>query len=346
MRNDIEQIGKAGERAATLTKQLLAFSRQQVLQPKVLNLNEIVSDMGQMIRRLVGDNIEFKTIAQPNLGRVKADPGHIEQVIMNLAINARDAMPNGGSLTLETTNIDLDEDYAREHPGVVPGPHVLLAVSDTGIGMDQVTREHIFEPFFTTKEKDKGTGLGLSTVFGIVKQSDGSVWVSSEPGQGTTFRIYLPTTDAAPEPVEQRALRIATVGGSETILLVEDDRQLRVVLRDVLVRGGYCVLDASDAEVAMRLSDEHEDTIHLLLTDVVMPKMSGPELAQCLASTRPDMRVLYMSGCTDDRAARRGVLQSVAYMQKPITPASLARKVRKVLDAPGKRSNSPIGRAA
>ena len=339
VRKSVEEIQRAGQRAASLTRQLLAFSRQQVLQPRVLDLNVMINDMDQVIRRLMGAGITYKRVEQPHLGKVKADPGHIEQVVMNLVTNARDAMSNGGSLTIETANVELDEAFAREHPGAVAGPHVLLAVIDTGIGMDKAIRDRIFEPFFTTKEKDKGTGLGLSTVFGIVTQSDGSVWVSSEPGKGTTFKVYLPRTDAAPA-VEQHPLPLDIVRGSETILLVEDDSPLRVVLRDVLVRNGYCVLEACDAAAAMRFTSECKDTIHLLLTDVVLPHMSGTQLAERLSFVRPNLRVLYMSGYSnpDHRIIGRDVLESVAYLQKPITPAILARKIREVLAAPIRRS--------
>ena len=331
IRADLEEIRKAGERAANLTRQLLAFSRQQVIEPRILDLNEVVSGMDGMIRRLVREDVELKTIPGA-LGRVKADPGHIEQVIINLVVNARDAMPDGGRLTIETANADLDETYAREHLGVTAGPHVMLAVSDSGSGMDKATQERIFEPFFTTKGIGKGTGLGLSTVFGIVKQSGGSVWVYSEIGKGTTFKVYLPRTDEVGAAFRPR-VQAASLRGSETILLVEDEDQLRVVARGILLRNGYHVLDARHGGEALLLCEKHEGTIHLLLTDVVMPQMSGRELATRLSAIRPETRVLYMSGYTDEVIVHHRVLDAgITLLQKPLTPDVLLRKVREVLD--------------
>jgi PAS domain S-box-containing protein len=334
MRDDIEEIRKAGKRAAALTRQLLLFSRQQVIDPKVLDLNEVLLSMDKMLQRIIGEDVELVSQAGQGLGRVRADPGSIEQVIMNLVVNARDAMPTGGRLTIETANVVLDGEYAREHMGVKPGPHVALAVSDTGIGMDRATQARIFEPFFTTKPQDKGTGLGLSTVFGIVQQGGGSVCVSSEPGKGTTFKIYLPRVDAVVDAAGPQAAP-ATNRGAETILLVEDDDQVRAIARVILRKHGYEVIEARHAGEALLLCEQHPGTIHLLLSDVVMPQMSGPELAKRLADVRPEMKLICISGYTDDSVLRHGVLDvQIAYLQKPITPETLARKVREVLDSP------------
>ncbi len=334
-RDRVEEIKRAGERAAQLTRQLLAFSRKQVLQPTLLDLNSVVPDMDKLLRRLIGADIDLRTVLDAELRRVKADPGQIEQVLMNLAINARDAMPRGGKLTIQTANVRLDEHYARGHVAVEPGPYVMLAVSDTGHGMDAETQAHIFEPFFTTKEKGKGTGLGLSTVYGIVKQSGGNVWVYSEVGRGTTFKIYLPSVE---EIAEQRAPESAsptlTSKGMETVLLVEDEETVRNLARDILGINGYRVLTAGSGGAAMRLCEQHAGPIHLLLTDVVMPQMSGRELAERAAAIRPAMKVLYMSGYTDDSIVHHGVLdEGVAFLEKPFTPDALARKVRETLDA-------------
>jgi CheY-like chemotaxis protein len=335
-RNDVAEILKAASRAADLTRQLLMFSRRQVLEPRVLDLNMVLAEMNKMLQRIVGEDVEVVTLTQASLARVKVDPTSIEQVIMNLVVNARDAMPRGGKLMLETANVLLDEEYTRDHFGVRPGPYVMLAVTDSGHGMDEATRAQIFEPFFTTKELGKGTGLGLSTVFGIVQQSGGTIWVYSEPGRGTTFKIYLPRVDAAIE------LAHIHEGGSlprgnETILLVEDQDQVRSVARSILTRQGYHVLEASQASEALLVCEQYEEPIQLLLSDVVMPKMSGPELARRVVSLRPNIRVLCMSGYTDDSIVRHGVLDAeLAFLQKPITPASLARKVREVLDSPAR----------
>jgi PAS domain S-box-containing protein len=324
---DMGEIHKAASRAAGLTRQLLLFSRQQVVEPRVLDLHEVLASMDKMLRRILGEDVEMVLLAPTTTGRINADPSHLEQVVMNLVVNARDAMPTGGKLTIETANVVLDESYALGHR------HVMLAVTDTGTGMDRETQTRIFEPFFTTKEKGKGTGLGLSTVFGIVQQSGGSVWVYSEPGKGTSFKIYLPRVDAeADAPVLQ--VPTGTLRGTETILLVEDEEQVRAVVLNVLRRQGYHVITTQNAGEALLLCERHTDKIDLLLTDVVMPGMSGPELARRLATSRPEMRVLCMSGYTDDSIVRHGVLDSgVAFLQKPVTPASLAKKVREVLDA-------------
>ncbi len=332
MRADVEEIHKAGQRATDLTRQLLMFSRQQVLAPRVLDLNDLLTSMHKMLQRVLGDDVDLVALPTRPLGRVRADPSNLEQVIMNLVVNARDAMPRGGKLTMETANVVLDEVYAEAHLGVTPGPHVMLSVTDTGTGMDRATLARVFEPFFTTKESGKGTGLGLSTVFGVVQQSGGSVWVYSEIGSGTTFKVYLPRVDAPVEIVGGTVPR-TTLRGSETILLVEDDDQVRVVAKSILRRSGYHVIEARNAGEALLHSEQHPTTIHLLLSDVVMPQMSGPDLAKRLGSTRPEMRVLCMSGYTDDSIVRHGVLQPhIAFVRKPITPEALTTKVREVLD--------------
>jgi two-component system cell cycle sensor histidine kinase/response regulator CckA len=332
MRADVEEIRRAGKRAADLTRQLLMFSRQHVIEPRVLDLNEVLTSMDKMLQRILGADVDLVSRATQPLGRVRVDPSSMEQVIMNLAVNARDAMPTGGKLTMETNNVVLDEAYAREHLGATPGPHVMLAVTDTGHGMDKATLARIFEPFFTTKEKGKGTGLGLSTVLGIVQQSGGSVWAYSEPGQGTTFKVYLPVVDGIAETLRS-AESATTMGGSETILLVEDDDQVRAVARGILTRAGYHVIAARNAGEALLHSEKYGGTIQLLLSDVVMPQMSGPELAKRLASSRRGLRVLCMSGYTDDSVVRHGVLDArIAYLQKPLTPETLTRRVREVLD--------------
>jgi two-component system, cell cycle sensor histidine kinase and response regulator CckA len=332
-RKDLEAIFNAGTRATKLIRQMLSFSRQQVLDPKVLDLNEIVRGIDKMLQRVVGEDVKLIATAAPGLGTVRVDPGHIEQVIVNLVVNARDAMPGGGMVTIETSNVDLREAEAHGHPGVAPGRYVMLAVRDTGIGMDDATRARIFEPFFTTKEKGKGTGLGLSTVLGIVEQSGGSVRVASEPGKGATFEVYLPRVDDAVE-VARPTLAPTTLCGTETVLLVEDEDSVRAVARAILQRNGYRVIHASNAREALLICENHAEIIHMLLTDVVMPEMSGADLAARVRETRPGTKVLFMSGYTDESVARHGVLEpGVAFLQKPITPKTLARKVRDVLDA-------------
>jgi PAS domain S-box-containing protein len=332
-RAEIEEISTAGGRAAALTRQLLAFSRKQVLQPRVLELNAVVTNMERMLRPMIGEDIELYTVLQPQLGRVLADPGQIEQVLMNLAVNARDAMPQGGRLTIETSNVELNETYARRLLTMTPGPHVLLAVSDTGCGMDKETQEHIFEPFFTTKEQGKGTGLGLSTVYGIVKQSGGSIWVYSEPGRGTTFKIYLPRVEEPTESVEPDTARARLPNGTETILLVEDEAGVRSLARASLQVYGYRVLEAANGDEAIRIFDRRQDAIHLLVTDMVMPGMDGRALSERLSARLPGLKVLYLSGYAEGAIVHNGVLNAgMAFLQKPFTPLSLARKVRAVLD--------------
>jgi len=332
-RVDVDEIRRSAERAAGLTRQLLAFSRQQVLQPKVVDLNALVLDMDKLLRRLIGEDVELATVLDPALGPVTADPGQLEQVIVNLAVNARDAMPQGGKLTLETRNIDLDESYTLEHSLVKPGPYVQLTVSDSGIGMDEETQAHAFEPFFTTKPRGQGTGLGLAMVYGTVKQSGGFIWVYSEPGQGATFKIYLPRVDAPVESTAPPAPVERPPRGSETVLLAEDEPAVRAIAQQALERQGYTVLAAPSGADALALAAQHGATIHLLLTDVVMPGMSGRDLADRLTAQRPGIRVLYISGYTDNAIVRHGMLEpGLAYLQKPFRPDALVRKVREVLD--------------
>ncbi|HKE21823.1 MAG TPA: ATP-binding protein [Bryobacteraceae bacterium] len=332
-RNSVEQIMRAGERAAALTRQLLAFSRRQVLQPKVLDLNRLVTSLTAMLRRLIGEDVDLRLVLRPDLGRVHADPGQIEQVIMNLVVNARDAMPKGGILTVETSNVELDHSYASRHIEVKSGPYVMLAVSDNGAGMDEATRARLFEPFFTTKGAGRGTGLGLSTVFGIVKQSGGSLQVYSEPGTGTSVKVFLPRIEQ-PVALDPEAQRKVVRRGHETILLVEDDEMVRSLVRETLQRDGYTVLDADGPDEARRASKQYHGVIHLLITDVVMPKTNGRELAEQLTARRPGMKVLYMSGYTDSAIASSGVLtRDNSFLQKPFTPFSLADKVREVLES-------------
>ncbi len=331
-RTKIEEIKRAALRASSLTRQLLAFSRKQVLQPKLFNLNDLVADMSKMLQRLIGENIEMTTCCGSE-ATINADPGQIEQVLMNLVVNARDAMANGGRVTVETSRVEIDEDYASTHLNVPPGPYVMLAVSDTGSGMDAETRKHIFEPFFTTKELGKGTGLGLSTVYGIVKQSGGNIWVYSEPGHGTVFKVYLPS--AIQTDVETNAAAKADVipRGTETILIVEDEPQIRQLASECFTHCGYNVLSTADGLEALQLIERLQEPIDLILSDVVMPKVSGRELAERVSILRPSTKVLFMSGYTNDAVVNHGILDGATwFIQKPFALDALARLVREVLD--------------
>jgi PAS domain S-box-containing protein len=333
-RRDVEEIAKAGVSAAYLTRQLLAFSRQQVIQPQVLDVNDVVANAESLLKRMIGEDVVLATTLAPQLGRVRVDPGQFEQVIMNLAVNARDAMPGGGRLTIETGNAEMDEAYVQTHAFGRPGRYVTLAVSDSGVGMDETTKAHIFEPFFTTKEVGKGTGLGLATVYGIVKQGGGFISVYSEVGRGTTFKIYLPRTD---EPVEHldTATPTSSLRGTETLLVVDDAPAVRMAVRGVLERHGYTILEAPTGEAALQLAAKHRGALDLLITDVVMPGMSGRDVARSLSTERPGLKVLYMSGYTDDTIVRHGMLEpGVRFVQKPFAPDALAQLVRQVLDAP------------
>ena len=330
-----EQIMKAGERAAGLTRQLLAFSRRQAPQPRILDLNQLIAGLENMLRRLIGEDVDLRLVSGGELGQVSADPGQVEQVIMNLVVNARDAMPRGGILTIETTNVELDAHYTRGRGALKPGPYVALVVSDNGAGMDPGTRARLSEPFFTTKGQGKGTGLGLTTVFGIVKQSGGSVEVYSDPGHGTSVKVFLPRQDHS---VNEEIVLSPVPGGrgTETILLVEDDETVRKLVRETLVHHGYTVRDAPDAAAARRIAKSYPGPIHLLITDVVMPREGGRELAASLTRLRPETKVLFMSGYTDQAVVNNGLLNSAAaFLQKPFTPAALAAKVRETLDADG-----------
>jgi PAS domain S-box-containing protein len=332
LRAHIERIENAAARAAALVRQLLAFSRKQVLQPKTLDLNAIVLNMDKLLRRLIDDNIVMTTKVAERLGKVKADPAQVEQVIMNLVVNARDAMPEGGRLVLETCDVELDEDYAVDHVTVKPGPYVMLAVSDTGVGMDTETLAHIFEPFYTTKESGRGTGLGLSTVYGIVKQSGGYIWVYSEPGKGSTFKVYLPRVEEAAEEQVQEKVPFSEERGRETILLVEDEAAVRDLVRTILSGRGYEVVVARDPLHAEEVAGKFPREIHLLLTDVVMPGTSGRELAAKIMAKRPSIRVLYMSGYTENVVTSGGLLEEgLAFLQKPFSPAALVHRIREVL---------------
>jgi two-component system cell cycle sensor histidine kinase/response regulator CckA len=335
LRVRMASILKAAQTATSLTRQLLAFSRQQILTPRVLDLNHVVAEMHSMLERLIGENIELSTIPAPGLGEVKADPVQIEQILLNLSVNSRDAMPTGGKLIIETANVELDQNYAQQHIPVTRGSYVMLSVSDTGTGMDSETQKRVFEPFFTTKEKGHGTGLGLSTVYGIVKQSGGYIWIYSELGRGTTFKVYLPRIDE-PENVADLTTRPKNLScGTESILFVDDSESIRKLGCEVLEARGYHVLKAENGAEALRIAQEHPGTLHLLLTDLVMPGISGRVLAERMTELRPDIKVLYLSGYTDDTIVRHGEIgPNMRFFQKPFTPDALARRVREVLDTP------------
>jgi PAS domain S-box-containing protein len=334
MRGDLEEIRTAGERAAALTRQLLAFSRRQMLQPQTVDVNSLISQVEKMLQRLIGEDVELVTALSADLSAVRVDPASLEQVLVNLAVNSRDAMPLGGRLTIETANVELDSAYEATHAAIAPGRYIMLAVSDTGHGMDAATSARVFEPFFTTKEQGKGVGLGLATVYGIVKQNGGYIWVYSEPGHGTTFKVYLPPIESATEPraIDAQEGR-AKEQGWETVLLVEDEDAVRILAREVLRRQGYVVLEARHGLDALRVAERHADPIQLMVTDVVMPHMSGRDLAERLVLSRPNMKVLFISGYTDHAVMHRELMPGSQFLQKPFTPAAFARKVRGVLDA-------------
>ena len=330
---DVDKIRHLADRAAGLTRQLLLFSRQQPIEPVVLDPNGLVENLSKMLRRIISEDIELELVLAPDLGNVRADPGQIEQVLMNLAVNARDAMPNGGCLIIETANLFLDEGYADEHVGLEPGPYATISVSDTGCGMDAETRRRAFEPFFTTKEVGKGTGLGLATVYGITQQHEGGIWVYSERGQGSTFKVYLPRVDERAREAEA-CEEGSPPRGSETILLVEDEEMVREIAQQTLEKRGYHVLSAADPAEAKAVFDQHDAEIALLLTDVVMPGKTGPGLHEWLKANRPPLKVLFMSGYTEHAAVSRDLLGGeLPFLQKPFTPTALAQKVREVLDA-------------
>jgi two-component system, cell cycle sensor histidine kinase and response regulator CckA len=331
-RKAVWEISNAADKAASLTRQLLDFSRTQFIRPKILDLHAVVNEMARMLRPLIGDHIELSIISGASSGVVKADQGQIEQVLMNLVINGRDAMPKGGKLTVEIANVFVDEAFARQHTDVRPGNYVMMAVSDTGWGMDAETQAHIFEPFFTTKELGKGTGLGLATVYGAVKQNGGWIWVYSELGRGTTFKIYFPHIEQVVSSTERSRTVSPALRGRETILLVEDQEAIREVASEFLKRSGYTILDARDGIEALQVAEQHHGEIDLLLTDVVMPRMGGPELAVRLAALHPQMKIIYMSGYTEYPKDSRGLLGPEKVMlQKPFALATLAHKVREVL---------------
>jgi CheY-like chemotaxis protein len=346
LRGDLSEVLKAADRASELTRQLLAFSRQQVLLPRVLDVNQVVAELERMLRRTLGDDVQLTLQQAPELGAVRADRGQLEQVIVNLAVNARDAMPTGGTLTIETANVELGPGNDGAHADAAPGAYTLIAVSDSGHGMDEATRARVFDPFFTTKDLGKGTGLGLSTVWGIVTQSGGHVAVQSAPGAGTTFRVYLPRVDGATTDVAEPETRFAPgraaqgltaaagLDGSETVLVVEDEEQVRTLVRTTLRRHGYTVLEAQNGGEAFLICEQHRARIDLLLTDVMMPRMNGPELAQRLLAMRPELRVLFTSGYAENWFEQRAELDAdVAFLPKPFTPDALLLKVREALGA-------------
>ena len=332
LRGYAEEILKAADRAGALTNQLLAFSRRQVMQPRIININAVLGQTEKMLRRLIGEDVQLVMSLDKNAGNIKADPNHIEQAIVNLAVNSRDAMPNGGRLTIETGNVQIDENYVKTHMGVKPGEFVMIAVSDTGHGMDSATRQNIFEPFFTTKQQGKGTGLGLATVYGMVKQSGGDIWVYSEPGQGTTFKLYFPLVEEPVSGAIGEDPGISRQLSSETVLLVEDEAQVRDLTAKMLKQLGYPVLTAENGDAAIEVSKAFTREIALLVTDVVMPNMSGRQVADALVASRPGLRVLFLSGYTEHAVVNHGVLDSnVNFLAKPFSREALGRKVREVL---------------
>jgi len=338
LRADLEEIRQAGQRAVELTRQLLAFGRRQLLQPQVIDLNSLVVHLERLLRRLIGEDIELVTSLSTGIAHVRVDPASIEQVLVNLVVNARDAMPEGGRLTLETSMTDLDRTYAGAHVSVAPGRYILLAVADTGHGMDEATRARVFEPFFTTKPHGKGTGLGLATVYGIVKQNGGHIWVYSEPDKGTVFKVYLPVAESSAAAGDSASASSSRQDrGWETVLLVEDEDAVRTLAREVLRRHGYVVLEARHGVDAIRIAEQHDDPIHLMISDLVMPHMSGRDLAARLSSARPEMKVLFISGYTNHAVMHRDLTADAAFLQKPFTPEHFARKVRSVLEAPQAR---------
>jgi signal transduction histidine kinase/ActR/RegA family two-component response regulator len=336
LREYVGEINAAGTRGASLTRQLLAFSRRQLLVPRVIDFNVLLDEMGKMLRHLIGEDIDLVVRTAPDLWSVKVDPGQMEQVLMNLVVNSRDAMPRGGMLTIESANVELDQSYLDAHPQAHPGEHIRISVSDTGCGMDAATRARIFEPFFTTKDVDKGTGLGLATVYGIVTQSGGHIEVYSEPGVGTTFKIYIPRERDGILQTKQTALPAGAPRGTETVLLVEDSDGVRSLARLALERSGYRVLEAGHPHEALQILQDCLEPVHIMVTDVVMPEMSGRELAEKLAPDWPGLKVLFISGYTDDAVVRHGILEEgMPFLQKPFTPDALARKVRETLDRKG-----------
>jgi CheY-like chemotaxis protein len=336
----LEEIRRSAERGGQLTHQLLAFSRRQPLEPRIVRVNELILQMEKMLRRLIGEDLELITIPAASRDAVEADAGRLEQVIMNLVVNARDAMPDGGKLTLETGTVQLSESYSARQLGIQPGQHVTISISDTGIGMDEDTQRHLFEPFFTTKNPGRGTGLGLATAYGIIRQSGGAIGIISELGKGTTARIYLPLAEAKAEAVPEKVAAVESLTGAETILLVEDEARVRKLIVDVLAARGYRVLEATRGREAVRLVAAYKGPIHLAVVDVVMPEMSGPDLIRQIQPGHPDLRVLYISGYTDEAIVHHGILESgAAFLQKPFLPDVLARRVREVLDARQNQAN-------
>ena len=332
LREQLEAIYEAGKKASTLTRQLLAFSRKQVLEMKVINLNSLLEDLTKMLKRMIGEDIQVRMMLDPNAGNIMADPGQIEQIVMNFIINSRDAMPEGGTLTIETQAVDLDEDYCRTHAEITPGTYIALCVTDTGKGMPPEIMEKIFDPFFTTKTKGAGTGLGLSTVYGIVKQHNGHIYVYSELGSGTTFKIYFKEIKKTADGKTSKQFQ-PMKGGTETILVADDEISIRKLVRDTLAPLGYKVLEAADGQEALEYFQRHRDEIDMLLTDVVMPRMTGKKLAKKLLEEKPDLKVLYMSGYTDNVIAHQGILdKDIEFINKPLVPSILTKKIRAVLE--------------